>query len=641
MYMPVLPNSENAKSAQTDAFYGLTLREGAKDGSFRSCKALSPLSYPALAVRKDRTAQAAYTAPTDLYGWDKLVAVDGNGLYYDGVFVCNVTPGHKQFAVVNTKLIVWPDKLMVDLTNKKVTQMDAGTTSLNGSAVTFATDSVTVAVSPELAEVGTSQMVIGSGMTSNKPGIKLYTGAVFSNGAWTNTLAEEVEMTTAWSNKSNLTSWLNGRVIIPSKTEAGTYRFDSNFLVSPGRTWPALNADGVYGIITEVHSSDDPEIAITSKIWCVAKLYRYGQNNGKFTDFFSAGDVVSITGATTAVNNIVRLKAVTVADSKLTFAANTFTAGTQTASITVQRAVPNLDYICSGENRLWGVSNADRMVFSSSLGLPMAFFDYSETANDSYYLAFETKGDFTGICSYSGDILCWKENLLHRIYGDYPAVYYMNTYDIRGVMAGAHKSLCIINEVLYYLSRDGVMAYTGSTPELLSYALGDAPRTFVGAGSDGRLYHLCVLEDGEFLHLIYDPVNSLWLCEGTEQATAFALTESSFYVLAGGKAYLCNQAGAVEWSAELNPMDEGTHGRKDYKWLYLRYADASSTVLTAEIRTDGGAWKSVYTGTLTGAGTVRIPLAPMRCDRISLRLSGAGPLKLLSLRRDYHAGSEA
>lgn len=643
MYMPVLPYKESVKSKQTSVFYGLENRDNAREGSLAYCKGLSPLKYPALAVLKGRSELTDYAAPSNLYGWDKLVAVDGNGLYYDGVFLCNVTPGEKQFAVVNTKLIVWPDKIMVDLVNQQVTQMNAQTGSLSGSEVTFTADSVTVALSPLLQTVSTGHKRIGNPYTENNnaPCVRLYTGAVFSDGAWSYTSAEEVTEEQLFYHKADLTTYLNGRVILPSVTEAGAYSFDSVFQVDQNRVWPAPNTDGVYGIITEVHTDDEPAISISSVIWCVAKLYRYGENNGKFTDFFSSGDVVSITGATNEANNVVRLKIESVADSKLTFAADTFTAGTQTAPISVQRAIPDLDYICAGENRLWGLSNTERAVYASGLGLPMNFYDTQGTSNDSYYLDFETKGDFTGICAYSGNILCWKEDMLHRIYGDYAAQYYMNTYNIRGVQAGAHKSLTIINEALYYLSRDGVMAYTGGTPELVSYALGDAQRSFVGAGSDGRLYHLCVREDGEYRHLVYDPVMSLWLCEETELAAAFALTEGSFYVLAGGKAYQCGQGGRAAWSAELSPMDEDVFGKKDYKWLYLRYADGSSTALTAEVRTDGGVWKTVYTGKLTGDGTLRIPLAPMRCDRLSLRLNGTGPLKLLSLRRDYRAGSEA
>ena len=506
MYMPVLPYKESVKSKQTSVFYGLENRDNAREGSLAYCKGLSPLKYPAMVVRKGRTEQVAFTAPTDLYGWDKLVAVDGNGLYYDGAFICNVMPGEKQFAVVNTKLIVWPDKLMVDLVNKQVTQMDAQTESLSGSEVTFTADSVTLALSPLLQRLESIHMGSGNASTGyySKPCIKLYTGAAFANEEWTYTSSEEVDMGMVFDRQSDLATWLNERVILPSKTAAGSYQFDANFLVNPNRTWPAPNTDGVYGVITEAHTEstlqsdephgDDEGFGIGDVIWCVAKLYRYGENNGKFTDFFSSGDVVSITGATNEANNIVRLKIESVADSKLTLAADTFTAGTQTASITVQRAIPDLDYICAGENRLWGLSNTERAVYASGLGLPMNFYDTNGTANDSFNFNFETKGDFTGICAYSGNILCWKEDMLHRIYGDYAAQYYMNTYNIRGVQAGAHKSLTIINEALYYLSRDGVMAYTGGTPELVSYALGDAQRSFVGAGSDGRLYHLCVRE---------------------------------------------------------------------------------------------------------------------------------------------------
>lgn len=63
--------------------------------------------------------------PPDLFGWDKLVVVADGKLYLDGEAICAVNEQPKQFAVVNSKLIVWPDKLQIDLTNNEILSMDS------------------------------------------------------------------------------------------------------------------------------------------------------------------------------------------------------------------------------------------------------------------------------------------------------------------------------------------------------------------------------------------------------------------------------------------------------------------------------------------------------------------------------------
>ena len=66
-----------------------------------------------------------YSAATDLFGWDKLVVVADGKLYLENEEVCKVSDAPKQFAVVNSKLIVWPDKLQIDLTNNEILSMDS------------------------------------------------------------------------------------------------------------------------------------------------------------------------------------------------------------------------------------------------------------------------------------------------------------------------------------------------------------------------------------------------------------------------------------------------------------------------------------------------------------------------------------
>ena len=54
--------------------------------------------------------------------------------------------------------------------------------------------------------------------------------------------------------------------------------------------------------------------------------------------------------------------------------------------------MPDLDFICESENRLWGCSNETRTIYASALGDPTNFFSYQGLSTDSYAVAVGSEG---------------------------------------------------------------------------------------------------------------------------------------------------------------------------------------------------------------------------------------------------------
>lgn len=77
-------------------------------------------------------------------------------------------------------------------------------------------------------------------------------------------------------------------------------------------------------------------------------------------------------------------------------------------------------------------------------------------------------GDFTGASTCLGYVLFFKENCIHKLYGSKPSDFQLSAIRCRGVARNASRSLCVLNETLYYLSPDGVMAWDGSVPSKVS-----------------------------------------------------------------------------------------------------------------------------------------------------------------------------
>ena len=155
-------------------------------------------------------------------------------------------------------------------------------------------------------------------------------------------------------------------------------------------------------------------------------------------------------------------------------------------------------------------------------------------------------GAFTGAATCMGYALFFKENTLHKLYGSKPSDFQLTSLRCRGVAKNAARSLCVLNETLYYLSPDGVMAWDGSIPTKVSGAL-DSGRlanvqSAVGSALDGRYYlHVARTAAGENTArlLVYDTERALW---SEENVCSYEMTST------GGQLYLWD--GQALWAAD-------------------------------------------------------------------------------------------
>lgn len=503
--LPRLPNDIQKNRREIVELRGVNYTDCFQDGDLAACKNLSARRWPFLSARRAREHLTALDGSTALTAWEKLVVVRGTKLLYDGQEVGTVTTGEKQFAVVNTRLVIWPDKVYLDLQSKTVKPLGA---SVSGTGAVFTANSVTLS--------------------------------------------------------------------------------------------------GCSGA-------------------------------------FKAGDTVSIEGCSIAVNNkSVYVKG--VSGNKLTVPDNAFTAGTSSTAVTVARNIPDLDFICESENRLWGCSNDKRTIYASALGDPSNFFTYEGLSTDSYAVAVGSEGEFTGCCKLSGGVLFWKEHTLHKLLGSYPAEYALYTYSVEGLKKGCHKSLQVVNEVLYYLGAGGVYAYTGGSPQRISPGFDGLTLENGTAGCDGERYFLSAKRGQEWNLFVLDLTKNLWLREDGTRCMDFARLGSDLYFLTDTGQVFRADAGTedknVEWEAQFTPFYETLQGRKRYSRLILRLELSRGAWVRAEMRCDGGRWQTCAQWSGGEYDTVCAVLPIRRCDKFELRLTGKGPCAVLGISREFSVGSE-
>ena len=358
---------------------------------------------------------------------------------------------------------------------------------------------------------------------------------------------------------------------------------------------------------------------------------------------FRKGDAIVISGCSKAAENNKTIIVREVSGTTLTFYENSFTAAAEDGEVTLKREVPDLDFVCENNYRLWGTHG--NTIYGSAYGDPFNFQVFDGLTGDSYYIDVATDGEFTGCVPYSSHICFFKEHTLHKLYGSKPANFQIVTSQVYGVQAGCERSICVINETVYYKGVGGVYAYTGGVPELVSEAFGPVRFSEACAASDGERYYISMKKGAEWGLYVYDVLRGVWLKEDAMHCVAMAFSGGYVYLLdAAGGLYKIDPAGDrsdIPWSVTLCPFNETINDRKVYSKFHLRLELTAGAWLKVEIRRDNAeVWQQVYSGHNHRTRTLTIPVIPERCDSVEIRISGKGVCKLRTLVREYAAGSD-
>lgn len=388
--------------------------------------------------------------------------------------------------------------------------------------------------------------------------------------------------------------------------------------------------DGEFGSMEETYTA-------TGLVFTDSTITTTG-DNFKFRE----GDAVKITGCSKAENNQ-QIIIDGVSDKVLTFYENTFTAGTESGSVTIKREVPDLDFICESNYRLWGTHG--NKIYASKFSDPLNFAVLDGVADNSYEIEVGSEGEFTGCIPYSSHICFFKENTLHKLYGTKPSNFQINTVNVYGVQSGSERSMHIVNEQLLYKGVGGIYAYTGGVPELISEKLGNKRYTDAVACCDGETYYISMKQGNSYSLYAYDVAKNIWLREDDTHAVDMAFYDGNVHFVDsdGGLYYIDKTADRsdIEWGATLCTIHETMNERKGYSKFHLRMDLSAGAWLALDIKTDNDlTWRQVYTTHNEKAKTVSIPIMPTRCDSIDIRLRGKGDCTIKAFIREFTVGSD-
>jgi hypothetical protein len=323
-------------------------------------------------------------------------------------------------------------------------------------------------------------------------------------------------------------------------------------------------------------------------------------------------------------------------------------------SMVVEMKIPDLDYVCEANNRLWGCSYSTvdgkltNEIRACAPGDFRNWYKFEGTSQDSYVLSVGSDGKFTGAYSLMGVPLFWKEDYLHKISGTMPSNYTLNTLKCRGVQDGSWRSLAVVNERLYYKSRHDVMAYDGATPYAVGEALGTARHFDAVGGAYRDKYYLCMRDEAVKWHVyVLDTAKTLWHKED-ESYIPFMASADGELVLAVQTAdntvlkTVGNESGDEEtfdWSVTFGTFGYAYERSKYLSRFNVRAQMAPGGVMSFHIQYDSnGEWEEMGTMRFSRLQTVTLPIIPRRCDHCQVRISGRGKASIYSVARVFEEG---
>lgn len=345
-------------------------------------------------------------------------------------------------------------------------------------------------------------------------------------------------------------------------------------------------------------------------------------------------------------------------------------------TVKLERVIPKMDFVCEANNRLWGCRYGDdgsghfvNEIYCSARG---DFFRWIAGAadNDDSPVTFSvgTDGAWTGAVNYDGYPTFFKERVMYRVSGFGASGFAIYDTQCMGVDRGAHSSLAVVKNVLYYKSASAIMAFDGSLPVPVSNVLGSL-RGYTGAVSGAcgsKLYVSLWKKTGAGgttdRHLyVLDTDKGLWHREDASEIESMAAAGDNMYFvhvdrrtdntvkrtimtvepLEGATADEM-ETSRITWYAETGIIGLESPAAKYLKKVALRLRlDAGSTVRISALYDSIGSWKQIGAVETSVMRTSAITLTPERCDHLRLRLDGIGGCQIYSITKTFEDAEDA
>lgn len=622
MRLPRMKYSARIGKTVQAKFAGYNHRMDAGDGDIWDMQNLSSRFAPLLTTRLPRKTIRSLSAPNGLYAMEALAWVDGGTFYYDGTARGSVSNGRKRFASLGNRIIILPDMCYYDTESEEFGTL--------GKSVTLSSARLKDGIYEE--EFAMANTLYSANVDFNdyfKAGdaVKL-TGLRNEDNNRTpivREISEDGHELRFYENVFTLD--YSGRIEEKKEVKAHAQLTGTRYMGTSVTANQNVGEDELPYTIdqeTEIKASAEGAVAAVGKV------------------FYQLTDS-AVTGIKTDQYYTVIEASFTGNYLDLTLEATRSMVYSTESNVTATREIPEMDFMCANENRLWGCKGDT--IYASKPGDPFNWNVFDGIASDSWTVDAGSPGDFTGCVSYLGYPVFFKEHRIYKVYGTMPSNFELISSATSGVDVGSGDSLAIAGETLFYLGPAGVTAYSGSVPGVIHDAFGGVKYKNAVGGSDGQKYYISMHDGAGWRLFVYDIGEGMWHREDDLQVIGFARTTDGTYMLtASGKLLQIDAESGetVSWWAEFGDFTEGEPNRKGVSKMQIRLEMDKGSRFKVEINFDSKKrWDTIMN--IVGERDKQsfiLPIVPRRADHWRLRLSGVGQCTVYSIAREFYKGGD-
>ncbi len=260
---------------------------------------------------------------------------------------------------------------------------------------------------------------------------------------------------------------------------------------------------------------------------------------------------------------------------------------------------------------------------------------------------------FTACTTYKNRAIFFTEDEMYELYGDSPLNF--EVVKIADVGCVNRHSVCQCDGKLYFISREGIYSYNGSTPTRISREITAQPivsengfESTLG-GAAGVIYASYLTEGGRRLYT-YDVERETWAQEDDIAAVDIV---GKF-----GKTYLVTEDCIYEADCEYTPTDAANDGAQ-FAWEVVTapiYANTTtlkravrlgvfveqkrSSELELYISLDDGDFELVNREIFRGCREIGVSLGDRHYQKLVLKIKGKGESKIHYISQSYVSGGK-
>lgn len=626
---------------------------------FKDLKNMTSDKYPQLAPRARRSricSDSEFKIISNLLSANSgLIYIDSDKNLHIGAEVTKIDEidAVKQHHIVlyGNKVVVFPEKFSVNMSDKKVTMIDCQNKDLSTQVAGKSNQQID-ASNYDYAYMAcsiTRSYYDASANKNYRPSVTLYTNYDLTNEKYQ--LKDNSEMIDVFGSYANtignvFESYNSFYTVIGKSKKDDTYKH--NRLITFKKLSYKFNYTTIRakGIGTNIQAGDFVKIS-------------------GLTDSLVCADAESYADKTYIDNlNGKTFKVYYVTENELVIKCELESSVPYTGTVTVERISPDFDEgkIVEMQNRLWCCSSENNEIYCCKQGDERNWQAYGDgISTDSWAMTCGKEGKFTGIATRGDSVIFFKENYSLKIYGTKPSNFTLAEYNVTGVEIGSEKSLVNINSTLFYLGHNGVYAYqSGSLPALISEESlwGHTYKNAVGGRHGNKYYISAERDDGEQELLVYDTDKGLWHKEDDTKMIDCTTYNGVLYwldytkenimcpdnahnLLVDDTKYEYQQEDSFEWSAETGDLYDSEFNVKNIGKIRIGIkAEKGAKVSLFVQYKDNGEWRKVSEMLYSEKKPRVFAVALRRAEYLRLKLVGSGQVEIYGIDIEHSRGSD-